>query len=94
LRLKATLLYRSLLQTCSKQSTLVVATCYQDQPNGLIVLHQCDYARLWTEAELELMQEVADQVGTAIAHASLFSASNALTADLKAGKQPPAPKAS
>jgi signal transduction histidine kinase len=47
------------------------------------VLHQCDYARLWTEAELELMQEVADQVGTAIAHASLFSASNALTADLK-----------
>ncbi|HEY9885540.1 MAG TPA: ATP-binding protein [Thermosynechococcaceae cyanobacterium] len=66
-----------------QQSTLVVATCYQDQPNGLIVLHQCDYARLWTEAELELMQEVADQVGTAIAHASLFSASNALTADLK-----------
>ncbi len=66
-----------------QQSTLVVATCYQDQPNGLIVLHQCDYVRLWTEAELELMQEVADQVGTAIAHASLFSASNALTADLK-----------
>ncbi|XHX77103.1 MAG: ATP-binding protein [Stenomitos frigidus ULC029] len=66
-----------------QSSTLVVATCYQDQPNGLIVLHQCDYARLWTEAELELMQEVADQVGTAIAHASLFTASNALTADLK-----------
>lgn len=64
-------------------STLVVATCYQDQPNGLIVLHQCDRLRSWTEVELELMQEVADQVGTAIAHASLFNDSNALTAELK-----------
>ncbi|MBW4578980.1 MAG: GAF domain-containing protein [Tildeniella nuda ZEHNDER 1965/U140] len=68
---------------CQQQSTLVVATCYLDQPNGLIVLHQCDRDREWTEAELELMQEMADQVGTAIAHATLFTASNALTADLQ-----------
>lgn len=66
-----------------QQSTLVVATCNLDQPNGLIVLQQCDRARVWTEAELELMQEMADQVGTAIAHATLFTASNALTADLQ-----------
>ncbi len=66
-----------------QQSTLIVATCYQDQPNGLIVLHQCDHIRMWTDAELGLMQEVADQVGTAIAHASLFTASHALTAQLQ-----------
>ncbi|MBC7972735.1 MAG: GAF domain-containing protein [Verrucomicrobia bacterium] len=66
-----------------QRSTLVVATCYLDQPNGLLVLHQCDRDRVWTEAELELMQELADQVGTAIAHATLFTASNALTADLQ-----------
>lgn len=66
-----------------QRSTLVVATCYLDQPNGLIVLHQCDRDRVWTDAELELMQEMADQVGTAIAHASLFAASNTLTAELQ-----------
>ncbi|MBW4470310.1 MAG: GAF domain-containing protein [Stenomitos rutilans HA7619-LM2] len=66
-----------------QQSTLVVATCYLDQPNGLIVLHQCDRSRVWTEAELELMQEMADQVGTAIAHASLFTESNTLTVELQ-----------
>ncbi|PSB29266.1 GAF domain-containing sensor histidine kinase [Stenomitos frigidus] len=68
---------------CKQQSTLVVATCYLDQPNGLIVLQQCDRDREWTAAELELMQEMADQVGTAIAHATLFTASNTLTADLQ-----------
>lgn len=30
-----------------QQSVLVVATCYQDQPNGLISLHQCDCSRQW-----------------------------------------------
>ncbi len=64
-------------------SMLVVATCYQDQPNGLIILHQCDRVRLWSEAELELMQDLADQVGTAIAHATLFADSQALTTKLQ-----------
>ena len=68
---------------CQHQSTLVVATCYLDQPNGLIILQQCDRDREWTDAELDLMQEMADQVGTAIAHATLFTASNTLTADLQ-----------
>lgn len=64
-------------------SMLVVTTCYQDQPNGLIILHQCDRLRQWSDAELELMQDLADQVGTAIAHASLFTDSQALTTKLQ-----------
>ena len=71
-----------------QQSLLVVATCYQDQPNALISLHRCvsvsssDLAlpdaapsketRQWTAAEIELVRELADQVGTAIAHATLY----------------------
>jgi len=55
-----------------QQSVLVVATCYQDQPNGLISLHQCDRPRQWTTAEIELVRELAEQVGTAIAHATLY----------------------
>ncbi len=65
------------------QTRLMVATCYQEKPNGVIVLYQCDYARSWTQAEIEFMQELADQVGTAIAHASLFAESQNLAIELQ-----------
>jgi signal transduction histidine kinase len=64
-------------------SALVITTCYQDQPNGLILLHQCDHSRQWCDEELELMRELADQVGTAIAHASLFTNSETLRTELQ-----------
>ncbi|MBF2019031.1 MAG: GAF domain-containing protein [Hydrococcus sp. C42_A2020_068] len=54
------------------KSILVVSTFYQNQRNGLICLQQCDRHRYWTPAEIELVQELADQVGTAIAHATLY----------------------
>jgi len=64
-------------------SVLAVATSYQDQPNGLILLHQFDPARRWHEAEIELIRELADQVGTGIAHATLFAESQNLAAELQ-----------
>lgn len=51
---------------------LVVATCYQDQPNGLIAITIKDEFDPLTDAELELAKEFADQLGTAIAHATLY----------------------
>ncbi len=68
---------------CQGGSGLIIASFYQDQPNGLIILCQCDKPRSWSGLELELMQELADQVGTAIAHATLLSDSQALTLDLQ-----------
>jgi signal transduction histidine kinase len=65
------------------QSCLAIATCYQDQPNGIIILQQCDRVRAWTEDELQFIQDLADQVGTAIAHATLFSASQSLAQELQ-----------
>lgn len=65
------------------KSMIVVATRYQDHPNALICLHQCDRIRHWSSAEIELVRELADQVGTAIAHASLFSESQALANELQ-----------
>ena len=53
-------------------SVLVVSTSYQDEPNGLISLQQCDRSRQWSEAEIELVRELAEQVGTAIAHGTLY----------------------
>jgi PAS domain S-box-containing protein len=58
---------------CEKLSVLVVSTTYTDQPNGLIKLEQCDRHRIWSEAEIELVRELAEQVGTAIAHATLYN---------------------
>lgn len=55
-----------------QQSVLVVATSYQDQPNGLIVIQQCDKRRAWTSAEIDAVRDLAEQVGTAIAHATLY----------------------
>lgn len=55
-----------------RHSTLVVATSYQDQPNALISLHQCNEPRQWSAGEVEFIQELAEQVGTAIAHATLY----------------------
>lgn len=54
------------------KSVLLISTYYQNQPNGLICLHQCDFHRNWSLAEIELMQEVAERVGTAIAHATVY----------------------
>ena len=55
-----------------RQSILVIPTAYLDQPNALICLHQCDEVRQWTIAEIDFVRELATQVGTAIAHATLY----------------------
>ncbi|HLO89300.1 MAG TPA: ATP-binding protein [Nostocaceae cyanobacterium] len=54
------------------QRVLVVATCYKDQANGVVALSLQDSCPELTQAELELAKEVADQLGTAIAHATLY----------------------
>ncbi len=68
-----------------RQSLLVVATAYQEQPNGIISLHRCEGGssgkggktdRPWTSGQIEFAQELADQVGSAIALATLYQESN------------------
>jgi hypothetical protein len=55
-----------------QQKILVVATCHQDQPNGLIAVSITSDCFGLTADELEIAKEVADQLGTAIAHATLY----------------------
>ena len=61
---------------------VAVATRYQDTVNGLLLLHGPP-SRQWSEEELNLITDLADQVGTAVAHAMLFSESNALAIQLQ-----------
>jgi len=71
------------LRSLMTHAMLVITTSYQDQPNGLIVLYQDDQPRRWTEIELEFVQDLADQVGTAIAHATLIANSQSLADELQ-----------
>lgn len=61
---------------------LAIATCYQNQPNGLIVLHRSS-THGWSLGELGLLKDLADQVGTGVAHANLFTDSRNLAAKLQ-----------
>ena len=54
------------------KSVLMVATSHDNKSNALICLQQCDRHRAWTTAEIELLQELAEHVGIAIAHATLY----------------------
>ncbi|MGK7927018.1 MAG: ATP-binding protein [Spirulina sp.] len=55
-----------------QKSVLVVSAFYQNQRSTLICLQQCDRYRHWQDVEIELMRELADLVGIAIAHANLY----------------------
>ncbi|WP_448563894.1 PAS domain S-box protein [Trichothermofontia sp.] len=54
------------------KSLLAVRTSYQGEANGVISLHQCDRYRLWQPDEIELLEEIAAQVGIALAQAKLL----------------------
>jgi len=41
---------------------------------GLLIAHQCTHPRDWTEFEVELLQQLADQVGIALAQSQLIEA--------------------
>lgn len=41
---------------------------------GLLIVHQCEHPRPWTEFETELLKQLADQVGLAIAQTELVQA--------------------
>jgi PAS domain S-box-containing protein len=60
------------IQAMGLKSMLLVRTSYQGEPNGVITLHQCDHHRRWTQAEIELLEAAATQVGIAIAQSSLL----------------------
>ncbi len=69
------------------KSLMAVRTSYQGKPNGAIVVHQCDRFRQWTQAEIELLEAVAAQVGIAIAQAKLLAQEKQQRQALEEAKQ-------
>lgn len=54
------------------KSMLAIRTSYQGKPNGMIVIHQYNTFRHWTDDEIGLLEAVAAQVGIALAQAKLL----------------------
>ncbi len=68
------------------KSLLVVRTSYQGKANGVIVLHQCDRIRHWTEEEIKFLEAVAAQVGIALGQAKLLEQEKQQLSLLQAAK--------
>jgi PAS domain S-box-containing protein len=54
------------------QSKLVMPILLKEQFWGLLIAHQCDRPRRWTQPEIDLMQQLADQIGIALAQAQML----------------------
>lgn len=52
-------------------SELAVGTSYHNKPNGLIVLQDCNH-QIWQQKDISFLEEIATQLGIAIAHAELL----------------------
>ncbi|NET57110.1 MAG: response regulator [Symploca sp. SIO2E6] len=56
------------------KSKLVVPILLKEELWGLLIVHQCSHSRHWNSSEVELLQQLADQVGIALAKSQLVEA--------------------
>jgi len=54
------------------KSMLAIGTFYNNKPNGIIGLQQCHSFRQWTQDDINLLEDVAAQLGIALAQAQLL----------------------
>ncbi|MEA5513401.1 PAS domain-containing protein [Nodularia sp. UHCC 0506] len=58
--------YIKWLQKFGVKANLIVPVFREHQLWGLLIAHQCDRPRKWTEWEIELLRQLADQIGVAL----------------------------
>ena len=63
---------KQLLKQFQIQAKLVVPILSQRQLKGLLVAHQCYNPREWQDNEIELLTQLADQIGVALSQAQLL----------------------
>lgn len=61
-----------LLRQFGVKANLVVPIFLQNQLWGLLIAHQCAHPRQWTNWEIDLLQQLADQIGIALAQSSIL----------------------
>ncbi|NMF84771.1 GAF domain-containing protein [Nodosilinea sp. P-1105] len=61
-----------ILERLGVQANMVAPLMTGDELIGLLCAHQCDRPRQWSDAEIDLMQQVAVQIGYALSQARLL----------------------
>ncbi|BAY25376.1 multi-sensor signal transduction histidine kinase [Calothrix sp. NIES-2100] len=64
--------HREFLQQHGVQANLVVPILIRDGIWGLLIAHQCHHPREWNSFELDLLQQLANQIGIALSQAQLL----------------------
>lgn len=77
----------SVFSNLENQSELVIRTSYQGKPNGVIILQQSDSYRIWRKEEIEFLENIAAQLGIALAQAQLLEKEKAQRKALEKAKQ-------
>ena len=63
---------KQLLRQFQVKAKLVVPILSQQELKGLLIAHQCHNSRQWQESEVELLKQLADQIGVALSQALLL----------------------
>ena len=74
---------RVYLKAVNVQSQITIPAVQGDTLLGLICVHDCRHPRPWMQWEIESLQDVATQVGRAIAQADLYAQVRQLNAELE-----------
>ncbi|MFN6568266.1 PAS domain-containing protein [Dendronalium sp. ChiSLP03b] len=61
-----------LLRQFGVKANLVVPIFLKNQLWGLLIAHQCAHSRQWTNWEIDLLQQLADQIGIALAQSLIL----------------------
>ncbi|KOP25322.1 histidine kinase [Hapalosiphon sp. MRB220] len=64
--------YLEMLQKYAIKANLVVPIIQHNKLWGLLIAHQCAHPRDWNEWEIELLRQLADQMGIALGQAKLL----------------------
>ncbi|NJK40766.1 MAG: PAS domain S-box protein [Acaryochloridaceae cyanobacterium SU_2_1] len=65
--------HAQLLRQFEVKANLVLPIISQDQLWGLLIAHQCSAPRQWQDFEVDLLKQLADQAGIALAQAQLLA---------------------
>ncbi|MBD2339452.1 response regulator [Calothrix sp. FACHB-156] len=65
--------YVEILQQFQVKANLVVPIRVRENLWGLLIVHQCDRPRQWTQWEVDLLKYLADQMGIALTQAQLLA---------------------
>jgi hypothetical protein len=79
--------HREFLQQLAVKAKLVIPILQKNELWGLLIAHQCTSPRQWFSFEIELLRQLADQVGIALAQSQLLEEETRQRQELEIARQ-------